>query len=111
MQTPIPSSGTPVQLTLLSWPERTPEGGGGGKKREGKNGNLGSLMEPITSLKSCDCRVSSLTNFLSLQGVPDVTVEVVVAGEDKAAGVRERQRRDAGVQAAVLVANDLLVGA
>lgn len=25
VQTPIPSSGTPVQLTLLSWPESTPE--------------------------------------------------------------------------------------
>lgn len=40
-----------------------------------------------------------------------MAVEVVVAGEDEAARVGERQRRDAGVQAAVLVANHLLVGA
>ncbi len=52
-----------------------------------------------------------LTNFLSLQWVPDVAVEVVVAGKDKAAWAGESQRRDAGVQAGVLVSNHLLVGA
>lgn len=34
MHTPMPSSGTPVQLTLLSWPDSTP--GEGGERREGK---------------------------------------------------------------------------
>ncbi len=32
VQTPIPSAGTPVQLTLLSWPDSTP---GGGEERGG----------------------------------------------------------------------------
>lgn len=35
MQTPIPSSGTPVQLTLLSWPDSTPEEGRE-REKEGK---------------------------------------------------------------------------
>lgn len=52
-----------------------------------------------------------LTNFLSLQRVPDVTVEVVVAGEDEASRVGESQGRDAGVQGAVLIGDHLLVGA
>ena len=36
VQTPIPSSGTPVQLTLLSWPESTP-GGGEEERRKKRN--------------------------------------------------------------------------
>lgn len=38
VQTPMPSAGTPVQLTLLSWPERTPgeSGGKGNERREGE---------------------------------------------------------------------------
>lgn len=52
-----------------------------------------------------------LTNFLSLQWVPDVAVEVIVAGKDKAARVGERHRRDACVQASVLVSDHFLVGA
>lgn len=52
-----------------------------------------------------------LTHFLSLQRVPDVAVEVVVAGEDEAARVGQRQGCDSSVQAGVLVANHLLVGA
>lgn len=53
----------------------------------------------------------SLTDFLSLQRVPDVAVEVVVAGEDEAARVGGGQGCDAGVQAGVLVVEHLLVGA
>lgn len=52
-----------------------------------------------------------LTDFLPLQRVPDVAVEVVIAGEDEAARVGESQGCDASVQAAVLVVNHLLVGA
>lgn len=55
--------------------------------------------------------LSLLTNFLSLQWVPDVAVEVIVAGKDKAAWAGESQGRDAGVQAGVLVVDHLLVGA
>lgn len=40
-----------------------------------------------------------------------MAVEVVVAGEDEAPGVGQGHGRDAGVQAAVLVADDFLVGA
>ena len=40
-----------------------------------------------------------------------MTVEVVVAGEDEAAGVGQSHRRDPGAQAAVLVADHLLVRA
>lgn len=40
-----------------------------------------------------------------------MAVEVIVAGEDEAARVGQRQGCDAGVQAAVLVAVDLLVRA
>lgn len=36
MHTPMPSSGTPVQLTLLSWPDSTPEEGGKGRGKERK---------------------------------------------------------------------------
>lgn len=52
-----------------------------------------------------------LTDFLSLQWVPDVAVEVIVTCKDKAAWAGESQRCDPGVQAGVLVANHLLVGA
>lgn len=40
-----------------------------------------------------------------------MAVKVVIAGEDEAARAGESQRRDAGVQAAVLVGDHLLVGA
>lgn len=54
VQTPIPSSGTPVQLTLLSWPDSTPGGQGGGgrgrkweKRRDGrgKNDSTGKITQ------------------------------------------------------------------
>ena len=54
MQTPIPSSGTPVQLTLLSWPDRTPggrgRGGGGTERKGGRRGRRGGIYK-ITQTK------------------------------------------------------------
>lgn len=52
-----------------------------------------------------------LTDFLSLQWVPDVAVEVIITCKDKAARVGQGQGCDAGVEGGVGVGDDLLVGA
>ena len=54
---------------------------------------------------------SSLTDFLSLQRIPDMAVEIIIAGKDETARVGERHRCDTSIQTGVLVTNHLLVRA
>lgn len=109
VQTPIPSSGTPVQLTLLSCPESTPE--------KADTVHMYVLELRIIFLKNLyeaywiNLLICLLTNFLSLQRVPDVAVKIIIASKDKAAWVGECHRCDTSIQTGVLVTNDLLVRA
>ena len=89
MQTAMPSSVMPRQETLLSCPARTPE-------------------ERIVSSKS-NTTLSALTCSLSSQSVPHVTVEVVVAGQQKPAGLAERYTGDAADDVVVTVHGQLLI--
>lgn len=52
-----------------------------------------------------------LTGPLRLHRVPDVAVEVIVAGEQQTAAPRERHRRDAADDVVVRIHGQLLVGA
>lgn len=67
---------------------------------------------PVPINKMCRSFIhSSLTNFLSLQRVPDMAVEIIIAGKDETAWVGERHRCDTSIQTGVLVTNHLLVRA
>ena len=52
----------------------------------------------------------SLTCTLSLQGVPDVAVEVIVAGQEQSATLGESHGGDAADDVVVAVHHQLLVG-
>jgi len=55
--------------------------------------------------------VSCLTCSVSLHGVPDVAVEVIITGQQQTAGAREGHGGDATNDVVVAVDAELLVGA
>lgn len=128
VHTHMPSSGTPMQLTLLSCPDNTP------KKRAQKgveyklftlglaylpsmycyNPSLHKHFVPFYTMPTClssALRFFPLTHFLSLQQVPDVAVKVVISSKYESAWHRQGQGRHSTVCLIVLVAHHLLISA